>query len=129
MRIQALLLVTLVGSAMAQTPAPSASEPSPQQTATTAASKPAAAAAPCDDKRAADAKDKSTEVKGNLDPCTADLGDLQKAGYKIKKQNGETLYCRKDKETGSRVKSNTICLTAEQLRQMQANTRDGMREM
>jgi hypothetical protein len=76
-----------------------------------------------------DQKDKAKAVKGDLDPCTADLGDLQKAGYKIKKQNGETLYCRKDKETGSRVKSNTFCLTAEQLRQMQANTRDGMREM
>lgn len=130
MRIQVLVLAMLVGTAVAQSPTP-ASDAKPQQAATPAAPQ-AAPASSCDEKAAANQanqKDKVKGAKGDLDPCTADLADLRKAGYTIKKQNGETLYCRKDKETGSRLKTNTFCLTAEQLRQMQANTRDGMREM
>jgi hypothetical protein len=127
MRIQVLVLAMLVGTAAAQSPTP-ASDAKPQQAAATAAAQPAPATS-CDEKVAASQKEKIKGAKGDLDPCTADLADLRKAGYTIKKQNGETLYCRKDKETGSRLKTNTFCLTAEQLRQMQANTRDGMREM
>ena len=30
-------------------------------------------------------------------------------------EDGQTLYCRKDRKTGSRVQSNLTCLTEDQL--------------
>jgi hypothetical protein len=36
-------------------------------------------------------------------------------GYKVVTEDGQTLYCRKDRKTGSRVQSNLTCLTADQL--------------
>jgi len=36
-------------------------------------------------------------------------------GYKVVTENGQTLYCRKDLKTGSRVQSNLTCLTEGQL--------------
>ena len=36
-------------------------------------------------------------------------------GYKVVTEDGQTLYCRKDLKTGSRVQSNLTCLTENQL--------------
>jgi len=36
-------------------------------------------------------------------------------GYKVVTEHGQTLYCRKDLKTGSRVQSNLTCLTQDQL--------------
>jgi starvation-inducible outer membrane lipoprotein len=36
-------------------------------------------------------------------------------GYKVVTEQGQTLYCRKDLKTGSRVQSNVTCLTDGQL--------------
>jgi hypothetical protein len=36
-------------------------------------------------------------------------------GYKVYTEQGQTLYCRKDLKTGSRVQSNLTCLTEGQL--------------
>ena len=36
-------------------------------------------------------------------------------GYKVVTDDGQTLYCRKDRKTGSRVQSNLTCLTGDQL--------------
>lgn len=36
-------------------------------------------------------------------------------GYKVVTDDGQTLYCRKDPKTGSRVQSNLTCLTKDQL--------------
>ena len=36
-------------------------------------------------------------------------------GYKVVTEDGQTLYCRKDRKTGSRVQSNLTCLTKDQL--------------
>lgn len=36
-------------------------------------------------------------------------------GYKVVAEDGQTLYCRKDMKTGSRVKSTLTCLTKDQL--------------
>jgi hypothetical protein len=41
--------------------------------------------------------------------------EAQKAGYKIVNQNGKTVYCREQMKTGSHVRTETICLTAEEL--------------
>ena len=36
-------------------------------------------------------------------------------GYKVVNEDGQTLYCRKDLKTGSRVQSSLTCLTRDQL--------------
>jgi hypothetical protein len=113
MKPQSLVLaVALAGSAYAQTTEPVAADSKEKSTA----------AAPASDSKPA-------AEKKSLDPQTADLAELQAAGYRVQKRNGETLYCRKDPETGSRVRTNTFCLTREQLTQIEANTRDSMRAL
>ena len=39
-------------------------------------------------------------------------------GYTLKTQDGQTLYCREDAKTGSRIKSTMTCLTPQQLKEM-----------
>ena len=39
-------------------------------------------------------------------------------GYRIKNQNGQTLYCREDVDTGSRVRTTISCLTPQELKTM-----------
>lgn len=36
-------------------------------------------------------------------------------GYKVVTENGQSLHCRKDVKTGSRVQSNLTCLSKDQL--------------
>ena len=36
-------------------------------------------------------------------------------GYRVVSEDGQTLYCRKDLKTGSRVQSTLTCLTKDQL--------------
>ena len=120
MRFEVVLLTALVSAAAAQAPTRSTEPPA---SSPPAESKPASAAG--SDEAAARAASKDT----SLDPKTADLADLQVAGYTIQKRNGEKLYCRKDAETGSRVKANTFCLTREQLLEIQANTKKMMRDI
>jgi hypothetical protein len=38
-----------------------------------------------------------------------------KQGYKVVNEDGQTLYCRKELKTGSRVRSNLVCLTEDRL--------------
>ena len=38
-----------------------------------------------------------------------------KHGYQVVNSDGDTLYCRSDFTTGSRIQKNTVCLTAYQL--------------
>lgn len=45
----------------------------------------------------------------------------QKAGYKIKNENGQTLLCRRDKQTGSHVRYRTSCLTAREWEQLRSD--------
>ena len=58
---------------------------------------------------------------GSLAPASQEdevLLAIQEAvekGYKVTTQDGQTLYCRKDRKTGSRVQSNLTCLTEDQL--------------
>ena len=48
-------------------------------------------------------------------------------GYKVVTDDGQTLYCRKDLKTGSRVQSNLTCLTEDQLADAAAR-RDRLRQ-
>jgi hypothetical protein len=42
----------------------------------------------------------------------------QKAGFKIKNENGKTLLCRRDLQTGSHTRYRTSCLTAQEWEQL-----------
>jgi hypothetical protein len=43
------------------------------------------------------------------------LDEARKAGYKIVNENGKTVYCRDQMKTGSRVRRDTICMTAQEI--------------
>lgn len=45
----------------------------------------------------------------------------QKAGYRIKNENGQTLLCRRDKQTGSHARYRTSCLTAREWEQLSSD--------
>lgn len=93
------LSVTTCASVRAETPAvPSPAVP-PSDATTTPATAPA------------------TEVR-----TSAEKEELVKAietaikqGYKVVNEDGQTLYCRKELKTGSRVRSNLVCLTEDRL--------------
>lgn len=59
----------------------------------------------------------SNPLEGQLDADK--IMAAQKAGYQIKNENGQTLLCRRDLRTGSRVRYNTSCLTAREWEQLQ----------
>ena len=58
---------------------------------------------------------------GSLAPASAEeevLLAVQEAvekGYRVVSEDGQTLYCRKELKTGSRVQSTLTCLTQDQL--------------
>lgn len=113
----------LAGSAFAQ-------EVTPSTPATPAASGPQAATpAP----PPADAKTTNAEValsaaaisaaqpaenptEGELDADK--IMAAQKAGYKIKNENGQTLLCRKELQTGSHTRYRTSCMTPREWQQV-----------
>jgi hypothetical protein len=43
------------------------------------------------------------------------LAEARRLGYRIVDEHGRTVYCRDQMETGSHVRKETICLTAEQM--------------
>lgn len=47
-------------------------------------------------------------------------------GYRIKNQNGQTLYCREDTDTGSRVRTTVSCLTPQELKLMHDRFEDDL---
>ena len=53
----------------------------------------------------------------------------QKAGYTIKNENGQQLLCRKELQTGSRLRHKTSCLTARQWEQLQNDTNLQLKSM
>lgn len=120
------MAVCVAGYAVAQ-------ESSPVQPATPVPAKPAAA--PANAMPAAKLEEapssSATEPAAAESPAqalaegtlTADMiMAAQKAGYTIKNENGQQLLCRKDLQTGSRLRYKTSCLTARQWEQMQADT-------
>jgi len=55
--------------------------------------------------------------------------DAQKAGYRIVNENGKTVYCRDQMKTGSHVRTETICLTAEELEAAREASRRNMDQL
>ena len=58
-------------------------------------------------------------TQGNEPPTetvVATMAEVMKAGYDLVDENGKTLYCRQQLMTGSHLRKETICLTAEELK-------------
>jgi cytoskeletal protein RodZ len=87
----------------AATPAPPPADAKPVNE-TTAAPAPGAAKA-----------DPQAEGQIDADKIMA----MQKAGYTIKNENGQILLCKRDPQTGSRLRHKTSCMTAREWEQLQ----------
>ena len=67
--------------------------------------------------------DKPQSTPGNLRPTLTDAQRLTLAknlNLKLIDQDGQRVYCRSNFETGSRIRRDTTCYTADQLDQMEA---------
>lgn len=51
------------------------------------------------------------------------------AGYKISNENGQTLYCRDELQTGSHARYKTKCLTGPEWEQVGNDSRQAVRDM
>ena len=92
----------------------------PQTVATSAAPAPAPAAAPA-------AAAPATSAVAKAEPKT--VQEAQKAGYRIVTENGKTVYCREQPKTGTRVRTETICLTAEEIEAAREASRRNLDQM
>jgi hypothetical protein len=57
------------------------------------------------------------------------VADVQLAGYKLVNKQGESLYCRTDPITGSRLQTRTVCLTEQQLLDQMNATKQSMEHL
>ena len=69
--------------------------------------------------------EKSAALDGKLDQ--EKIMAAQKAGYEVRNENGETLLCRKEAKTGSRLRHNVSCMTPRQWEQLQSDTAQMLR--
>jgi hypothetical protein len=65
-------------------------------------------------------------VTRQVQVTTANVEDVQKAGYKIVNKDGQKLYCRTDLITGSHVRTRTQCLTEQELHDQMEQTKESM---
>ena len=104
---------------VAATPAP----PPPSATTNTTAS-----TAPASEATSSSTPASSTSpLEGELD--AEKIMAAQRAGYQIKNENGQTLLCRRELQTGSRVRYHTSCLTGRQWAQLQEDTKLQLKSM
>jgi hypothetical protein len=59
----------------------------------------------------------------------SNIAEAQAAGYRVVNRNGQTLYCHKEYLTGSRLKSQTSCLTVTQWAELSQGSRDVINDM
>ena len=107
--------VGVTGQVVAQEVAPA--QPVAPQAATPAA--PPADAKPVNETTAAapDAAKADPLTEGEIDADK--IMAMQKAGYTIKNENGQVLLCKRDPQTGSRLRHKTSCMTAREWEQLQ----------
>jgi hypothetical protein len=106
-----LMIVALgaTGQVLAQEVTPA--QPAAPQAATPAA--PPSDAKPISETPAAVAASEGNASSTAEEKLDADkIMAMQKAGYTIKNENGQVLLCRQDKQTGSRLRHKTSCMTA-----------------
>jgi hypothetical protein len=96
---------------------PTPAQPAPPASASTASS------APTEAKQ--EPAPKSAAIEGQLDQDK--IMAAQKAGYEIRNENGETLLCRKEPKTGSRLRHTVSCMTPKQWEQLQSDTQQMLR--
>ena len=60
---------------------------------------------------------------------STNVAEAQAAGYKIVNQNGKTLYCSKELQTGSHVRTRTACLTETEWAQARESARATVQDM
>lgn len=102
-----------------------ADEPTPAQPATPVATAPSTAAPAAATETKQEPAAKSAAVEGKLDQDK--IMAAQKAGYEIRNENGETLLCRKEPKTGSRLRHTVSCMTPKQWDQLQSDTQQSLR--
>jgi hypothetical protein len=108
------VLIAIAGHVHAQEPTPAKpAAPSPTETS----------AAPTETK--SEPAEKSAALEGKLDQDK--IMAAQKAGYEIRNENGQTLLCRKDPKTGSRLRHTVSCMTAKEWEQLQSDTQQTLR--
>ena len=69
----------------------------------------------------------SEERQVKLD--ASNIAEAQKAGYKIVDEDGKRMYCRRDKNTGSHVRTTTTCLTEDEWRAAAEASQRGVEAM
>jgi len=113
----ALLLAGCAGQPTEKQAAPAAT------TAANTVPTPAVATA---DVAAPAAKESTRYVASATDtPEAKTLDEAMKMGYKVVNEKGQTMYCREDRATGSHLKKDRTCLTAQELEAArEANQRD-----
>jgi hypothetical protein len=82
---------------------------------TSAAQTAASTASPAGDALAAPTASAPTAAEESLLPPEEALVFARKNGYRVAQMNGETMYCRRDRVTGSRVRSEERCYTRAQI--------------
>lgn len=90
--------------------APQAATPAPPPADAKAVNETTAASAP-------DAAKANPLTEGQIDADK--IMAMQKAGYTIKNENGQVLLCKRDPQTGSRLRHKTSCMTAREWEQLQ----------
>jgi hypothetical protein len=67
-----------------------------------------------------------TTANGTLDPKL--LAEARKAGYSLVNTDGRLLYCRTDIKLGTHIRkdTDTVCLTAQEMREMSDRTRQSL---
>ncbi len=58
-----------------------------------------------------------------------DAGPVRKGAYKLVTRDGQALYCRTDKDTGSHVRSTTVCLTGKEMTELSERSQQGLRDL
>jgi hypothetical protein len=69
----------------------------------------------------------AAQVGGTAD--TQRVAHAKKLGLTLMTVNGEVLYCRTERKTGSHLATETNCLTEQQLDDLHEQTRQGMEQI
>lgn len=118
-----LRYLLLIAVAVGSTTQVFAQEAAPAEPAAPTAPQAATPATPTADAKAitetpAPAADKANPLtEGDIDADK--IMAMQKAGYTIKNENGQILLCKRDPQTGSRLRHRTSCMTAREWEQLQ----------
>jgi hypothetical protein len=60
---------------------------------------------------------------------SSNIVDAQRAGYKVVNEDGKTLYCKRNLNTGSHLRYTTSCLTEEEWRDLADTSQRGVDSM